>query len=158
VAVTEADGHGTRPKPFKVGSRAAMVATTLTSRTLAKLYVYDTLLKRLSPDLQDVAAARRPFIQEEHPWCASDTSPGIGTWPPPIRPASEMGWWGARNGRVVTKAVRSPVSPATLWIRVVSMASASVIAGRMVVSRRASMGVPAPGGPMRRTLWSQRRQ
>jgi hypothetical protein len=26
---------------------------------------------------------------------ASDTSPGIGTWPPPIRPASERGWWGA---------------------------------------------------------------
>jgi hypothetical protein len=24
------------------------------------------------------------------PWWASDTSPGIGTWPPPISPASEM--------------------------------------------------------------------
>src|SRR5262245_28758982 len=90
------------------------------------------------------------------PWWASDTSPGIGTWPLPISPASEMVWWGARNGRVVTNAVRAPVRPATLWIRVVSMASARVIAGRMVVSRRASIDLPAPGGPSKRTLWAER--
>src|SRR5215813_6021786 len=24
------------------------------------------------------------------PWCASDTSPGIGTWPPPTSPTSEI--------------------------------------------------------------------
>jgi hypothetical protein len=36
------------------------------------------------------------------------------------------------------------------------MASARVIAGRMVVSRLASMDVPATGGPMRWTLWAQR--
>ena len=75
---------------------------------------------------------------------------------PTISPASEMVWWGARNGRVVTNAVRSPVRPATRWIRVVSMASARVIAGRMVVSRRASIDLPAPGGPRRRTLWAER--
>jgi hypothetical protein len=51
--------------------------------------------------------------------------------------------------------VRSPVRPATLWIRVVSMASARVIAGRMVVSRRASIDLPAPGGPSKSTLWSE---
>jgi hypothetical protein len=33
------------------------------------------------------------------------------------------------------------VRPATLWIRVVSMASARVIAGRVVVSLRASFTV-----------------
>ena len=90
------------------------------------------------------------------PWCASDTSPGIGTWPPPISPASEMVWWGARHGRVVTNAVRSPVRPATRWIRVVSRASARVIAGRIVVSRRASIDLPAPGGPRRRRFWTER--
>jgi hypothetical protein len=94
--------------------------------------------------------------KQSTPWCASDTSPGIGTWPPPISPASEMGWWGARHGRVVTTAVRSPVRPATRWIRVVSMASGRVIAGRMVVSRRASIDVPAPGGPSKRRLLSER--
>ncbi len=67
-----------------------------------------------------------------------------------------MVWWGARNGRVVTNAVRLPVRPATLWMRMVSMASAKVITGRMVVSRRASIDLPAPGGPRRRTLWAER--
>jgi hypothetical protein len=86
--------------------------------------------------------------RQRTPWGVSDTSPGIGTWPPPISPASEMGWWGARHGRVVTHAVRSPVRPATLWMRVVSMASAKVMAGRMVVSRRANIDLPAPGGDM----------
>src|SRR5262245_39819652 len=57
-----------------------------------------------------------------------------------------MVWCGARNGRVVTKAVRSPVRPATLWIRMVSMVSARVIAGGMVVSRRASLDWPALAG------------
>src|SRR5215510_361101 len=67
-----------------------------------------------------------------------------------------MVWWGARNGRVVTNTVRSPVRPATLWIRVVSMASARVIAGRMVVRRRASIDLPAPEGPSKRRLWAER--
>jgi hypothetical protein len=34
--------------------------------------------------------------------------------------------------------------------------SARVIAGSMVVSRRASIDVPAPGGPKRSRLWSER--
>jgi hypothetical protein len=53
---------------------------------------------------------------------------------------------GGRNGRAVTKAVRAPVRPATRWMRVVSMASGRVMAGRMVVSRCASIDLPAPGG------------
>ena len=116
--------------------------------------LYEILLQRLAQDLQNMAALGQ-FIQEEravvgqrhlagHPHVA------------PRSPASEMVWWGARNGRLVTNAVRSPVRPATLWIRVVSMASARVIAGRMVVSRRASIDLPAPGGPSSRTLWAER--
>src|SRR4029450_1148279 len=67
-----------------------------------------------------------------------------------------MGGWGARHGRAVTHAVRAPVRPATRWIRVVSMASARVIAGRMVVSRRASIDLPAPEGASKSTLWAER--
>ena len=52
---------------------------------------------------------------------------------------------GARPGRVVTTAVRSPVSPATRWIRVLSIASARVIVGRMLVREHASVEVPTPG-------------
>jgi hypothetical protein len=52
---------------------------------------------------------------------------------------------GARHGRVVTNAVRSPVRPATRWMWVVSMDSARLIAGKMVVSQRGSIDVPVPG-------------
>ena len=41
----------------------------------------------------------------------------------------------------VTNAVRLLVRPATRWMRVGTMASARVIAGRMVVSRRARIPV-----------------
>jgi hypothetical protein len=60
---------------------------------------------------------------------------------------------GARHGRVVTTAVRAPVRPATLWIPVVSIASARRIAGRMVVSRRASIDFPTPGDPNEEDVW-----
>jgi Transposase IS116/IS110/IS902 family len=53
---------------------------------------------------------------------------------------------GGRNGRVVSRAVRSPVRAAMLWMRVVSTASARVMAGRMVVSRRAAEVLPAEIG------------
>ena len=39
-------------------------------------------------------------------------------------------------------------------MRVVSTALARVIAGRMVVSRRASIDLPALGGPKISTLWT----
>jgi hypothetical protein len=38
----------------------------LRSMTPARLYVYDTTLERLAPDLQDMAAELGPCIQEEH--------------------------------------------------------------------------------------------
>ena len=105
--------------------------------------------------LQDVAAELRQFIQEEHAVVRQRHLARHRHLAPPISPTSEMVWWGARNGRVVTNAVRSPVSPATRWIRVVSRASARVMAGRIVVSRRASIDWPAPGGPSRRRFGSQ---
>src|SRR5882724_2177347 len=89
------------------------------------------------------------------PWCDRDMSPGLGTCPQ--RSARHPRWYdGARHGRVVTNAVRSPVRPATRWMRMVSRASPRVMAGRMVVSRRASIDVPAPGGPSKSRLWSKR--
>jgi hypothetical protein len=45
---------------------------------------------------------------------------------------------------------RHSLKPATRWRRMVSRASASVICGTMVVSRRASLDCSAPGGPKRR--------
>jgi hypothetical protein len=97
-----------------------------------------------------------------HGACASRGAPATP------RPASARGrrrsaphrrWrdTGTQNGRVVTTAVWAPVRPETRWMRVVSMASARLIAGKMVVRRRANIDFPAPGGPKRSTLWSERR-
>jgi hypothetical protein len=72
-------------------------------------------------------------------------------------PQGGMTWCGARNGRVVTTAVRPPVRPATRWMRVVSRAAARLMAGRMVARRRASLNVPAPGGPVPRRPPAQAR-
>ncbi|HSF32473.1 MAG TPA: hypothetical protein VLK82_18630 [Candidatus Tectomicrobia bacterium] len=54
--------------------------------------------------------------------------------------------WGARHGRGVTTAVREPVRPATRCMRMVSMASGSVISGKIVVSRGANIDFPAGHG------------
>jgi len=59
-------------------------------RTPAKLYSCETILERLAHDREHMTATLGPFIQEEDAVGASDTSPGIGTWPPPISPTSEM--------------------------------------------------------------------
>jgi hypothetical protein len=53
------------------------------------------------------------------------------------------------EGTTVATAARAPVRPATRWMHVVSRASVRLTAGTMVVSRRASLDVPTPGGRAR---------
>ena len=112
--------------------------------------------QRLAQDLQDMAAALGQFIQEEHAVVGQRHFARHRHVAPADQARIRDGVVGRGTGRVVTHAVRSPVRPATLWIRVVSIASARVIAGRMVVSRHASIDLPAPRGPSKRTLWSER--
>ena len=45
--------------------------------------------------------------------CASEISPGIGLEPPPVRPAGETVWCGARKGRVFIIGWSGGSSPAT---------------------------------------------
>jgi hypothetical protein len=59
------DGYWPRPKPCEVPIRAAKVAKASRFTTPAKLYLYDTLLKRLAQDLEDMTAELAEFIQEE---------------------------------------------------------------------------------------------
>ncbi len=66
--------------------------------------------------------------------------------PPPRRPASDTEWCGARNGRDVSTP-RSRRRPATEWSCVASSASSRESSGRIVARRRASIVLPAPGGP-----------
>jgi len=86
------------------------------------------------------------------PLCARLTSPGPGIVPPPMSPASDVEWCGARNGRVATSARSRFSSPAMLWIFDVSMASSRLMSGRIDGSRRARSDLPDPGGPIRRRL------
>ncbi len=46
---------------------------------------------------------------------------------------------GTGKGQVVTNAVRCPVRPVTRWMRLLSMASAGVIAGRVVSRSKAAV-------------------
>jgi hypothetical protein len=114
------------------------------SRTCGRLYACDTVLKGLAQHHQEVATELRRLIQKEHPVVRQRYLLDSGTCPPPISPTAEIVWWGARNGRVVTKAVRSPGRPATRWMRVMSMASGRVSSGRMVVCRCPSSVVKIP--------------
>ena len=60
-------------------------------------------------------------------------------------------WCGARDCRAATSPPPA-CNPATLWMRVTSIASARVIGGRIDGSRLASIVFPAPGGPLIRRL------
>ena len=111
----------------------------------------ETLLKRLAQDLEDMPPELRPFIQEEHAVVRQRHLARHGDVPATDQPDIRD-----RMMRV-TSAVRAPVQPAMRWMRVVSRASARIMVGRMVVSRRASLYVPAPGGPSSRTSGSERR-
>ncbi len=86
------------------------------------------------------------------PWWARLISPGLGIRPPPINPASEIVWWGARKGLSPTTPLPFK-SPETLKICVTSIISSKVRGGSMVGNLRASIVFPAPGGPIKRTLW-----
>jgi hypothetical protein len=109
-----------------------------------RLYRYDALLKRPAQDLQDMAAELGPFIQEEHAVVCQRHIAGHRHVPPADQPRIQDGVVGRATRGVVTHAVRSPVRPATRWIRVVSMASARVIAGSMGVRRHPSIDLRAP--------------
>jgi hypothetical protein len=59
--------YWTGPAWQPVSSRSAKLIKSRRVRTYGRLYLYDTLLKRLAKDFEDMAAARRPCIQQEHP-------------------------------------------------------------------------------------------
>jgi len=63
-----------------------------------------------------------------------------------------MVWCGARNGRPTISEPPAGTRPATEWIFVTSMDSATVREGMMPGSLRASMVFTDPGGPSRSRL------
>ena len=96
-------------------ARAVDAAKSRTpARLPARLYVYETLLERLPQALQDMTAALGPFIQEAHAVMGRRHVARHRHLTAADQPRIREGVVGARHGRVVTKAVRSPVRPATL--------------------------------------------
>jgi hypothetical protein len=129
--------------PVRVATRAAIAASAAKSTTRGRLYVYAAVLEGLAEHLKDMAAALRQFIQEGHPVVRQRHFARRQHLAAADQPHIRDGMmWGATG-------------PATRRRRVGSIASASVISGRIVVRRRASIDFPAPGGPSRRTLGSE---
>jgi hypothetical protein len=103
----------------------------------------------MTPELREFvqeahARVRQRHLARQRDWAAADQ--------PHIRDGLMRGakWPAGDQGR-------APIGQAgDVRERVVSRASATRIAGKMVVRRRASLDVPAPGGPKRRTLGSER--
>jgi hypothetical protein len=111
--------------------------------------------QRLAQDLQDMAAELGPFIQEEHAIVGQRDLAGHRDVAAADQPRIREGMVG-RATRADRDPRRTGPGAATRGRRVVAIASARVITGRMVVSRRASIDVPAPGGPSRRRFGSER--
>jgi len=84
------------------------------------------------------------------PKWAREISPGEASGPPPMSEIGEAVWWGLRKGRSWTM---SCVMPPREWILVMAIFSSLDGLGRRLRAARASMVLPAPGGPEIRILW-----
>ena len=69
------------------------------------------------------------------------------------RPARPPRSCGAARGTARSRSARRRAAPATLWIRVTSIASSRDSGGRIDGSRRASIVLPVPGAPSISRLW-----
>jgi hypothetical protein len=66
VIVMVVGGYRPPPETLTAITRKANSVKVLRFSTPAKLYSCETILERLTQDLEDMAAARGPFLQEEH--------------------------------------------------------------------------------------------
>jgi hypothetical protein len=139
-------GYRALPKPLTAITRIAKSAKLLRFRTPARLYLYDTIFERLTQHLQGVAADLRQLIGKAHAVVGQRPLARQRCKAVSDRPCIRDEVVGARHGRVVTHAVRPSVRPATRRMRVVSIGSARIIAGSLVVSRRAAEVLPAELG------------
>jgi hypothetical protein len=135
---------------------AAKTDRATRSGTRGRWYSCNTIFQRLAQHLQDVATARRQFIQQEHAVVGPRHVAGHRHLPPAdqpyIRDRVVRDATGARGGQGGAGAGAAGDAVEAGGLQRIGQRSA----GRMVVSRCANIDLPAPGGPMRRTLWSQR--
>jgi hypothetical protein len=152
LTVTVVAGYRARAESLTAITCRANSATVFIFRTPAKLYGYETLLKRLAQDLQDMAAALGPFIQKEHAMVGqrhfSRHRHVASADQPRIRDGmvGRATWAGRDPHRAGAGEARDAVDTRGL------KGLGQVIAGRMVVSRRASIDVPGTLGPSMKNL------
>jgi hypothetical protein len=91
-----------RPKSPEVVTRAAKVMKALRSRTCGRLYSKNTLLGRLAQDLEDLARARGPLIQEQDAVVRQGHLPRRGELAAADQADIGDGVVGGRKGRVAT--------------------------------------------------------
>jgi hypothetical protein len=125
-------------------------AKPLRSRTCGRLYLYDTLLKRLAQDFQDVSCALGQLVQEEHAVVRQRHLPGPRHLPTTDQANVREGVIGGATGARGDQGGAGAGAGAMRWMGVVSRASGRVMAGRVVVRQRAPLvaGGVLPGcGP-----------
>jgi hypothetical protein len=139
--------RGRANESVTVCSRATTAASTARSTTCGRLYLYDALLERWPPDLEDVAAALGPCLQGEHTIEARKTSPCRGRGPALVVRA------GLRHCGTTPRWRRVYASP------VAEYPSDPVVQGRTRalgrgLARRAPPRPDRPSPPLTRTVWS----
>ena len=123
--------------------------------TAARLSVTIAVLQGLSQHLEHIAAEFGQLVEKEHAAVGQADLARTRDGAAPDEAGVADGVVRGPEGPQTAQSDRPPPStPATLWILVVSSASSRVIDGRMVGRRRASMVLPAPGGPMSSRLWA----
>jgi hypothetical protein len=85
--------YDTRPARLTVSSRLAKLSKSRRFMTCGRLYFCETLLEGLAQHLQDMAAALRQLIQQEHAVVRQRHLRWHRHLAPPVRPTSEMVWW-----------------------------------------------------------------
>jgi hypothetical protein len=111
-----------------------------------KLYSCEAFLDRLTQDLQNMAAELGQLIQKKHAMVGQGHFARHRHVAPTDQPYIRNRAVGGAK-RACHNQRRATAGEASDTVDgVVSMASAKVISGRMVVSCRTSIDVPAPGG------------
>jgi hypothetical protein len=139
--------YNPRPVRLAVSSRFAKLSKSLRVMTLWRLSVDETLLERWPPDLQDVAAARRPCLQGKHTIEARKTSPCRGRGPALIVRA------GSRHCGTTPRWRRVYASPVAEYPSDPLVQGSTRALGR-VLARRAPPRPDRPSPPLTRTVWS----
>jgi hypothetical protein len=90
-------GYRTLPECLMTITRRANSAKVLRSRTPAKLYSCETILQRLTQDLNDMAAKVGDLVEKEYTVVSQRHLARHRRMPPPIRPTAAMVRQGAKG-------------------------------------------------------------